>query len=528
MLKMSEHKKRGRVADRMAGPIILSPSRVGSKCRGKAYVPWCRYTLALLGLLAAVTLFGCSRAPHLESPVKPLPEQFESAVFADRGAQRYWWHGFGDPYLNQLVDSVIVRNLDLRVAVARVKELQNQFRIARAGQFPSVELAARRDQLDTPSNTGIGGQLGDRVSVPGGPVFPDRFEITTYSASLGFTYEIDFWGRVQGVKRAALWEFFATQSDVRTVLLGVIGETVATYFEIVARQRVLALTQENVNILAERLQIISERYEQGLASSLEFYTTQQEFGIARADLPALESQLEEARGRLALLLGRYRLSADSMLVPQTAYAYALDEIPSGLPSDLLQQRPDVAAAFQRLEAARERIGVARAAQFPSFSLTGSAGTQSSTLADIVQTRQKFWLFGSGLTAPIFNAGEIRANIRASWAQYEQLAAQYEKTVLTAFRDVEAALVHYGKLKERYAFLAAAQVSSNDRVRVQELRYLRGTGDYLDLLEARRNFVMAEIALMESHRALADARLAVHRSLGGTWVDEVSHLNPGAP
>ena len=146
------------------------------------------------------------------------------------------------------------------------------------------------------------------------------------------------------------------------------------------------------------------------------------------------------------------------------------------------------------------------------------------LSDIVQTSQNFWLFGAGLTAPIFNAGRIRANIRVAWAQYEQLALQYENTVLMAFRDVEAALVNYGKLKERHASLTAAQASAHDRVQIQELRYLRGTGDYLGLLDARGNLVLSEIGLTESRRSLADARLAVHRSLGGTWIQEGSELD----
>ena len=481
-----------------------------------------------VGLLVTVGLAGCSMAPRLEDPVQPLPEQFEAAALADQSAQHYWWHGFGDPYLNQLVDSVIARNLDLRVAVARVAEVQNQFRIARSEQYPSMELSARRDQQDIPSNVGIGGQIGDRFDVPGAPEFPDRFDYTTYSASLGFAYEIDFWGRVRGTKQAALQEFFATQSDVRTVLLGVIGETVATYFEIAARQRTLELTQESVRILAERAEILSDRYQRGLVSPLEFHATQQQLHAAKADLPVLESQLDATRGRLTLLLGRYRTPMDTLLVPESAYAYVLEEIPSGLPSDLLQERPDVVAAFQRLEAARERIGAARAVQFPNFSLTGAAGTQSSVLSDIVQTSQNFWLFGAGLTTPIFNAGRIRANIRVAWAQYEQLALQYEKTVLMAFRDVEAALVNYGKLKERHASLAAAQASAHDRVQIQELRYLRGTGDYLGLLDARRNLVLSEIGLTESRRSLAEARLAVHRSLGGTWIQVGSELDLEAP
>ncbi len=483
--------------------------------------------LLVAGLVASL-LSGCSMAPRLEDPVEALPEQFEAATLDAVASQYYWWQGFGDPQLDQLVDSALARNLDLRVAVARVEELQSRFRIARAEQFPAVEMAARREQQDTPSNIGIGGQLQDRVSVPGGPIFPDRFEFTTYSASLGFAYEIDFWGRVRGAKRAALREFLASQSDVRTALVGVIGETVATYFEIAERQRTLALARESVSILAERAAITSGRYERGLVSSFEFHAVQQELDVATADLPVIEVHLEEARGRLALLLGRYGVPPGTFLVPEVAHTYAQQEIPSGLPSDLLQDRPDVVAAFQRLEAARERIGVARAARFPSFSLTGAAGTQTSVLSDIAQTSQKFWLFGAGLTAPIFNAGTVRANVRAAWAQYEQLAAQYEKTVLMAFREVEAALVNYVKQKERHASLVASRGTAHESARNQERRYVRGVGDYVGFLDARRNLVRTEMALAASRRALADARLAVHRSLGGAWIQEDTRGLPAVP
>ncbi len=467
-------------------------------------------------------------APPLEDPISPLPAEFEAAAVAEKRAQHLWWHGFGDPHLNQLVDSVIVRNLDLRVAVARVEELQNRFRIARAGQYPSVDLAGRREQVNTPSNTGIGGQLRERINVPGGPEFPERFEYTTYSASLGFAYELDFWGRARGLKRAALQELLATQSDARTVLLGVIGETIAVYFEIAAHQRMRALVQERIDVLAQRAAIVSDRYTRGLAPSSEYYAAEQELEVARAELPGLESQLESARGRLALLLGQYQVSTDTILVPEQAFSYALEEIPAGLPSDLLKDRPDVVAVFQRLEAARERIGVARAARFPSFALTGAAGTQSSILSEIVQAGQNFWLLGAGLTAPIFKAGTIRANVRAAWAQYSQAAAQYEKTVLVALRDVEGALVDYGNLGRQHNSLDAARTLALENVRSQESRYLHGVGSYLAVLGAQLNLLQTERALVASRRALAEARLAVHRSLGGAWIIELASSHAVSP
>ena len=213
--------------------------------------------------LCALTLAGCSFAPHLEQPeaAQTVPERFEQTATDEAAAQPLWWHGFNDPVLDQLVDTALVRNLDLRVAVARVDELQSQYRIARAPLFPSVQAGVSRDQQSTPANTGLGSQIGGDGGGQPAFAFPDRFNFTTYSASLGFSYELDFWGRVRGSKNAALSEFFASQADLQTARIGVIAETIATYFELGERERTLALTQENVDLLAERLELTQQRHE---------------------------------------------------------------------------------------------------------------------------------------------------------------------------------------------------------------------------------------------------------------------------
>jgi len=463
-------------------------------------------------------------APRVQQPeaAQTIPDRFDQARADDPRAQPAWWHGFNDAVLDQLVDTALVRNLDLRAAVARVKEVQSQYRIARAPLLPNVQATLDRNQQSTPANTGLGSQLGGdggNGGTPGGFAFPDRFEFTTYSASLGFSYELDFWGRVRGSKNAALREFFASQADWQTVQIGVIAETISTYFEIAALERTLALTRQDVDLLAERFELTQQRYERGLISSFELYAIEQVFENARSSRPLLESQLAEARGRLNVVLGQYTSPLDTVSLSEQVDTFNLAPIPAGLPSDLLEQRPDVVAAAQRLEAARQRIGVARAERFPRFSLTGSGGTQSRELSDLVKTSQRFWIFGGSLVAPLFNAGALKANEQAAWARYEQQAAQYEKTVLTAFKEVEAALIAYQKQQERFAFLREELQAARDNAGAQERRFVRGIGDYLAFLDARRNLVRVETSVTAAQRALASARLAVHRALGGAWIDD---------
>jgi outer membrane protein TolC len=259
-------------------------------------------------------------------------------------------------------------------------------------------------------------------------------------------------------------------------------------------------------------------------TSFELYTLQQEFDDTRASLPLVEAARYDAVGRLAVLLGTIPAEAERLLGDMRAATVELEQIPAGLPSDLLRERPDVWAAAQRLEAARQRVGIARADRFPRFSLTASGGTQSSELLDLVDVgNQSFFLFGGALVAPIFNAGALKAAEQAAWNRYEQAGASYEKTVLTAFKETGTALHTYEKEQERFGFLQEAEASAEASATTQQDRYVRGVGDYVALLDARRNLNRARLNRTASERALANARLAVHRALGGTWVENTTAL-----
>jgi NodT family efflux transporter outer membrane factor (OMF) lipoprotein len=466
--------------------------------------------------VTVVALHGCSFAPRATriQAVDSMPLVFSGAVMDSLPPVPRWWQGFGDPVLNALVDTALARNFDLAIAAARVSEIQNLYRISRSSLLPSLQLTVDGTRQEVPTNTGATRNISENI-----PDFPERFGFTTYSASLGLGYELDFWGRVRGSRNAALSNFFATREDMRTARLGVISETIATYFEVVEQSRQVALSRENVDLLSERAELTRDRYQRGLVTSFELYAIEQEFEDARAGLPLIEGRLFDAQGRLAILLGTYRKEAATLIGEGARQrSVDLDRIPAGLPSELLRNRPDVAAAAYRLEAARLRVGVARAEQFPRFSLTGSAGTQSSSLSDIVDTSQRFWLFGGSLTAPLFNAGALRANVKVAWAQYEQQAAAYEKTVLTAFHDVESSIVLLQKEGERYRFLSEALVQAEASARNQQSRYVRGIGDYLAYVDSRRNLIRVEATLATAERSLAGARLAVNRALGGDWVE----------
>ncbi len=461
--------------------------------------------------------------PEMSTPEaeQDLPDRFEAApgdttlpaAAADTAAYdaTRWWAAYEDSSLTALVDTALAANLNLEEAQGRVEELAAQFRIARAPLFPSVTANGQGNYQNQPANTGIGGAIG-------GGQGPDRFEFTDYQATLGLSYELDFWGRVRSQRTAALSQYFATAADLQTARLSVISQTISTYAQIASLRRQVRLGERTVGLLEERVAVTEDRYARGLVPSFQLYTVRQSLQAAQADQPDLERRLYEAQSRFATLLGRFAgeqraLLPDSMTVP-----LAPEPVPAGLPADLLMQRPDVRGAALRLEAARQEIGVARAEMLPSLSLTGRGGTQSSKLADLVDPGQVFASFAAQLTAPLFQGGRLRATLNAAEARYKQQAARYEQTVLTAFQEVKASLVAYEKQRRRYREVERQVDTARDAFQAQRDRYERGVGDALALIDAERTLVQAQTRLAGVGLAVVNARLALHRALGGPWTD----------
>jgi multidrug efflux system outer membrane protein len=429
-----------------------------------------------------------------------------------------WWTDYEDPTLTALIDTALVDNLDLAAARSRLEELQAQYQIARAPLFPSATASGSANRQSQPANTGIGGAIG-------GGQGPDQFSFTTYSVSLGLSYELDLWGRVRSQKNAALSQFFATRADLQGTRLAIISQTISTYFQATTLREQAALSQQNVDLLRERLEITRDRYERGLVNSFELTSVRQQFEQARASQPELESQFYDARSRLAVLLGRFAGQEQALLDDTAPDSLALDPVPAGLPADLLARRPDVMAAAARLEATRQQIGVARANLLPSVSLTGEGGLQSSNLESLFDLDQRFSNLAATLAAPLFQGGALWAEVDASKARYRQQLATYEQTLLTAFREVKAALVAYERQQERYRRVERQLAAARATVRTQQDRYERGIGDYLALLDAEQNLVQTRQRFATARQAVVEARLALHRALGGSWTRQPDPEDP---
>lgn len=481
-------------------------------------------------------------APEPESPrpVTELPASYEEAEAPGDHEPLRWWSSFDDPALDAVVDTALAANLDLAEAVARLEEVRAQARAAGAPRFPSVDVNGSVNDTRSPSNAGFGDQFAqlladilglDPDSIPGGGGGSDgdgegdeggagsnRIASRTYSASVGVSWEVDFWGRIGNEQAAALREVGASEADLHAARLAVLSETISTWFEIADLRRRVALAEETVEVLDERERLTEDRYDRGLVTSFELYQVRQELRDTQAGLPLLESALTDATSRLAVLLGRYSSGLDGILPDTVDSRLVADPVPAGIPADLLAQRPDVRAAAERYEAARLRVGARKAELFPRLTLSGSVGLESSAVDNFLDLGQWTSNLVAGLTAPIFRGGALRANVSAAQARYARQAALFGRTVLSSVEEVERALVRYREERRRHDFLRSRLDEADASVRLLASRYASGVAGYLDYLDAVRTLLNVRSGLAQSRRDLSLALLGVHRALGGGWTE----------
>ncbi|NNF39671.1 MAG: TolC family protein [Gemmatimonadetes bacterium] len=485
--------------------------------------------LVLSGALWA--LGGCSfaPAPAAPEPLERLPEAFAEAESPGAYTPLRWWEGYGDPTLDRLIDTVLAANLDLVEAMSRVEESRALAGIATADLLPSLNGSASAGRSSNPNNAGFGRQIaallggasGDSTgampdSAAAAP--PDRFESTDYSASLALSYELDFWGRARNDREAALRDLQASESDLQSAVLGVLAETITAYFDLSDLRQRIEVSREIVDVLRERAALTQTRYDRGLVGSFELYQIRQDLRNTEAALPQIEALLHDARGRLAVLAGRYPTELAPLLAETRLPSDPFADLPSSIPADLLWQRPDVRAAGLRLESARFRVGARRAELLPRLSLTGTLGLQSAEADGLFDLSQWFSNLTTGLTAPLFQGGRLRANVRAQEARWVQQSAAYGRTVLTAVAEVEAALARHRLERERFAFLTSQLDEASASVDLQSRRYSSGVAGYADYLDALRTRLTVQSTLSAASRDYALSRLGVHRALGGSWLD----------
>ena len=471
-----------------------------------------------VGALALICLAaGCTVGPDYKKPDLPTPstwkEAQQSGIDATGTDLARWWTVFNDPLLDSLVERALRSNLDLRVAEARIREARANRTVVAAGAWPtlgtSLSYARNRSSQNALAISPQGGSSGGGSS-------SSALDQNFYTAGFDTSWEIDIFGGVRRSVEAADATIAATVEDRRDVLVTLLGDVAKNYIDVRGFQRQLAVSRANLKAQEETLQLTQVRFQAGLASDLDVAQQEAQVNTTSSLIPLLESSLKRSTYNLDLLLGLEPGALAGELNKDAAIPSLPSKVLVGLPSELLRRRPDIRRAERQLAAATAQVGSAMADLFPKFSLTGVGGLRSISASDWFTRGSRYWNIGPTISWPIFDAGKIRANIEIRNAQQEQALGQYEKSVLSAFQEVETALVNYANEQATYRSLTDAVAANRRAVTMANELYIRGLNDFLNVLDTQRTLYVTETALTQSQATMAANLVALYKALGGGW------------
>lgn len=446
-------------------------------------------------------LSGCSFVPVYQRPCMEMPCSWRFEY--DEGttiANIRWWEELGDPVLNELILVALANNKDLGVAVCRVFEFRGRLQVAASPLYPQVNVngTALREKISAiESSTGVS-------------------KITNfYSYAFTLAYNLDIWGELHAQADAAYAQALASVENRRSVILNLVGAVAESYIFLRQLDRELYIAMETLEERREYMRLAILRFEGGLTSEIEVTQAVAAFEQTLADVTLLEQQIPQQEDLLSVLLG---VNPTSIIRGKEVDDFTLPvAIPAGLPSELLERRPDILQAEYNLIAANANIGAARAAFFPQISLTGLFGGESFQLSNLFTSMARMWQFGVGLLEPIFTGGLLEGELRIAEAQACELAFAYQQTILTAFQQVNDALVAYRQLKELIQVQEARVGAAREYLRLAWLRYYNGQTDYLTVLDAERDLFATQILLTQAQGSLFISVVELYKALGGGWV-----------
>lgn len=453
------------------------------------------FKYSIFSILAAAALSGCQLGKHYTRPQLELPETLDSLSVDSSSIGDYPWEQlYTDTTLQGLVRKTLTYNKDMLIAAARIKELAAMKRIDFANLFPQIGAKVYAEKE------------GENY---GGDKYKESNEFDLKGIA---TWELDLWGKLRWAKDKSMADFVGSIENQSALKMSLIAQVAQSYFELVALDNELAIVKKTVDARQESLHLVRLRYEGGLIPEIPFRQAQVELARTATLVPDLERKITLKENEIAFLTGEYPHRIKRSVLPEEVMLPG--SLPVGLPSSLLERRPDVRKAEQDLIAANAAVGIAFTSLFPSISLTASFGGESAELHDLLKSPHH--LLSANLLQPIFAMGKNRAMLKAKKAAYEQATYAYEKTVLNAFKDAYNAISEFSKIKEIYETRLRLEQSSKIALDLAQLQYLNGYIGYIDLLDAQRGYLDAQIAL---NNAIRDKQLTVvnlYKALGGGW------------
>jgi multidrug efflux system outer membrane protein len=458
----------------------------------------CRLSAAVVAAL--IGLSGCSLIPDYQRPEAPVDQTWDMPAGAHANARRVnWQEFFQSAVLKGLINQSLTNNRDLRVAALNIEKAQAQYRISRADLLPTINASG----------------AGNSQRVPGDLSTTGDNQIThQYSAGVGFTsYELDFFGRVHSLNQQALESYFSTVEAQRSVRLSLIAEVAIAYFQLQADQQLLAISRQTLASQQDSYALVKSSYEQQVATELDLSQAESTVRTAEATQARYERQVAQDKNALVVLVGQ-------PLAPEYFAAIELDalrvdeQLPVGLPSDLLMYRPDILIAEHQLKAANANIGAARAAFFPSITLTAAAGSASADLGQLFAGGQGTWSFVPSINIPIFNAGRNQASLDVAKVQKSIEVANYQKTIQVAFREVADSLVARDSLTTQVTAETLLVQANQRNYTLADSRYKEGVDTYLNALDAQRNLFSSQQGLVITKLSRINNLVSLYKALGG--------------
>jgi outer membrane protein, multidrug efflux system len=443
----------------------------------------------LTGILAA----GCTVGPDYARPEVGAPEKYRFAgVEANDLANTQWWQQFHDPTLDELIRVALSDNFDVRIAAARVEEFYGNLGITRSGKFPQVGAEAAVGSARTPP-----GDSADTIRV-------DAFA----------SWEIDLFGRLRRLTEASRADLLASEEGRRFAVLTLVSTVASTYVTLLGVDAQLDIARRTLVSREKAMKIFETRNRRGATSEFELSQSRSEYAVTKATIPPLEQAQAQIENALAVLLGR---NPGAITRTTKIDALGMPEIPAGLPSEILERRPDIKQAEFNLIAANARIGAAKAQYYPSISLTGLYGSLSTSLDGLFKKPAELYSYGAGVAAPIFTGGAIAGQVKASEARQQQTLLLYQRAIRSAFADVENALIASQKSREALAAQDERVTAMREYARLANLRYDNGYSGYIEVLDAERGLFSAELDYTQAKSDTYFAMIDIYKSMGGGWV-----------
>jgi multidrug efflux system outer membrane protein len=457
----------------------------------------------IIAVLLLPLFTACALTPDYERPELDVPEDYrETAPPGETVANVDWWDLFQDDQLDLLIRTALEENKDLGIALSRIQEARLAVTAVRANQFPFLNVEAS------------GGRGRESRELVPGANSDDRFLLTG-----DLTYQVDLWGEFRRGTEAARADLLATEFAYRNITITLVSEVARNYLLLRDLDERLAISQRTVQTRLDSLKIIQARFDKGTVPELDVYQAQIEVAVAEAAVANFQREVRQTENALRILLGR---NPGPVTRGDTLAAQVFPpDVPAGLPSELLQRRPDVVQAEANLMAATARVGVAEALRYPSISLTGRYGAVSTDLSDLNSGDAEAWSIGANILAPIFNSGQLKAQAEAARERAEQAALAYEGTLQQSFREVEDALVSVRTYKDENAAQTRRAIAARSAARLSRARYDGGVVDYLEVLDSERTLFDAELAQTETLQRYYNAIVRLYAALGGGWSVETN-------